>query len=138
MPWVNQEMCTGCGICEDECSVGAIEIDSNGLAAIKDADCIRCGRCHDACPEEAVRHDGERIPQDVAANLQWVCGLLDHFATASERAAFMGRIGRHFNKEKKVIEKTLAALETVGEEDTAAGLDAAVRSVLGPRDRRTN
>jgi len=138
VPWVNQEMCTGCGTCEDECPVGAVEVDSNGLASIKDADCIRCGRCHDVCPEEAVRHDSERIPQEVAANLQWVRGLLDHFETASEREAFMDRIRRYFNKQKKVIEKTLTALETVGDEDTAAGLDAAVRSLLGPRNRGTN
>lgn len=136
MPWVKQEMCTGCGICVDECPVGAIELDSNALAVIKDAECIRCGKCHDVCPQEAVRHDSERIPQEVAANLQWVRGLLDHFKTASERAAFMDRIGRHFNKEKKVMEKTLAALETVAEE-TAGGLDAAIRLVLEPKDRHT-
>jgi len=137
MPWVNQEVCTGCGICVDECPVGAIELDSNELAAIRDAECIRCGSCHDACPQEAVRHDSERIPQDGAANLQWVRGLLDHFETASERAAFMGRIGRYFNKEKKVVEKTLASLETVSE-DTAGGLDAAIRLALEPKDRDTN
>lgn len=137
MPWINKEMCTGCELCIQACPVEAITLVED-KASINDDLCIRCGRCHDACPEEAVRHDSERIPQDVAANLQWVRGLLDHFETASERAAFMDRIRRYFNKKKKVIEKTLTALETVGEEDTAAGLDAAVRSVLGPRDQRTN
>jgi len=25
MPWVNKEMCTGCGICIDECTVGVFQ-----------------------------------------------------------------------------------------------------------------
>jgi len=131
MPWVNQEMCTGCGICIEECPVHAIEQQADGLAEINEAECIRCGQCHDVCPQKAIRHDGERIPQDVAANLQWVRHLLDHFETASERVAFMDRIERHFNKQKKVIEKTLAALGTVGE-DIPGGLDAAIHSALEP------
>ncbi len=49
----------------------------------------------------------------------------------------MARIGRHFNKQKKVIERTLAALNTVGE-DTANDLDAAIRSTLESRERRAN
>ena len=137
MPWINKEMCTGCEVCVQVCPVEAITLTDDGEASINDDLCIRCGRCHDACPEEAVRHDSERIPQDVAANLQWVRRLLDHFDTASERAAFMGRMGRYFNKEKKVIEKTLAALKTVGD-DTIQGLDAAIRSALDPQDRQTN
>ena len=137
MPWIDQEMCTACGICVDECPVGAIDIEDNVRAAIVESDCIRCGRCHDACPQEAVRHDSERIPQEVAANLQWVSKLLDHFQSPSECVAFMARIGRHFNKQKKVIERTLAALNTVGE-DTANDLDAAIRSTLESRERRAN
>jgi len=137
MPWVNKQLCTGCEICVQVCPVEAIAMADDGKASIDDDLCIRCGRCHDTCPQEAVRHDGERIPQDVAANLQWVRRLLDHFETASERAAFMGRIGRHFSKQERVVEKTLAALETVGE-DTIEGLDAAIRSVLEPQDRDTN
>ena len=137
MPWVKQELCTGCETCVETCPTGAIELDSGGLAAISDDQCIRCGTCHDVCPEEAVRHDGERIPQDVAANLQWVRRLLDHYETASQQAAFMDRIGRHFKKEAKVIEKTSAALKTVSQ-DTAAQLDAAIRSALEPQDQNTN
>jgi len=86
---------------------------------------------------EAVRHDGERIPQEIAANLRWVRGLLDHFDTPSERRAFMERIKRHFNKERKVTEQTLAAIDGLGD-DIAAGLDAAVRSTGTARGRAAN
>jgi ferredoxin len=137
MPWINKEMCTGCELCVQVCPVKAIALGDDNLAFIDDNLCIRCGKCHDACAQQAVRHDSERIPQDVAANLQWVRRLLDHFETTSERAAFIGRIKRYFNKEKKVIEKTLAVLKTL-DGDTTQRLDAAIRSALEPQDQQAN
>ena len=137
MPWVDQQKCTSCGTCVQECPVGAIVLDEQDLATIHDAECIRCGRCHDVCPVEAVRHDSERIPQEVEANLRWVRGLLDHFDTPSERRAFIERIKRHFNKERKVTEQTLAAIDGLGD-DIAAGLDTAVRSAGATGDRAAN
>ena len=136
MPWVKQELCEGCGVCVEECPVGAIRLDGDGTAAIEEAACIRCGRCHEVCPHDAVRHDGERIPQEVAANLQWVRGLLDHFKEPSERAAFMARIARFFNKQRKVTERTLAAIEAAGD-DPAREFGAAIRSLLEPQDRES-
>jgi len=134
MPWVNQEMCSGCGVCVDECPVGAIRLDGSDVAAIDEAECIRCGRCHDVCPQDAVRHDSERIPQEVTANLEWVRGLLDHFQEPSQRTAFIARMVRFFHKQRKVTERTLAAIEAAGD-DPAAGIDAAIRS-LSPASRR--
>lgn len=110
MPWVNVELCNGCGTCVEECPVGAIELTADGFAEIDEAECIRCGRCHDACPQQAVRHDGERTPQDVAENLRWVRKLLGHFKRPEDQSAFMDRMVRFFNKQKKVSERTLAAI----------------------------
>ena len=132
MPWVKQELCVGCGVCIDECPVGAIRLDGSDVGALDEAPFIPCGRCHDGCPHDAGRHDGERIPQEVAANLEWVRGLLDHFQEPSERAAFMGRMVRFFNKQKKVTERTLAAIQAAGD-DPANGLDAAIRSLSAPQ-----
>jgi len=137
MPWIDRGMCTGCELCVEVCPVKAITLNDDVLAFIDDNLCIRCGKCHEICPQQAVRHDSERIPKDVVANLQWVRRLLDHFETAPERAAFMGRMERYFNKEKKVIEKTLVALKTVNG-DTTKKLDAAIRSVLEPQDQQAN
>lgn len=134
MPWVNEEMCTGCGVCVDECPVGAIRLGASDTAAIDEAECIRCGRCHDVCPQEAVRHDSERIPREVAANLEWVRGLLHHFQEPSERTAFMDRIARFYKKERKVTEQTLAAVESA-REDPAGQLGVALRLLLEPQDR---
>lgn len=125
MPWVNKEMCKGCGICVKECPVEAIEQQADGLAEIHNSECIRCGRCHDVCPQEAVRHDSERIPQDVADNLRWVRRLLGHFDLPEEQAAFMERMVRFFNKQKKVSEQTLTAI-SAAKDAPATGMDVAI------------
>ena len=135
MPWVKQQSCTGCGVCIDDCPAGAIELTPDGVAEIDESECIRCGRCHDVCPQEAVRHDGERIPQEVAGNLQWVGGLLGHFPAPEERSAFLQRIARFFNKQKKVSEQTIASINAIRGEP-AEGLVAAIGQLL--KDQRNS
>ena len=112
MPWIKQEDCIGCGICEKSCIVNAITIE-NKKAYINQDKCIKCGVCHSVCPRDAVRHDSERIIFDIANNIQWVKNLLEHYDTESERKSFMGRIRKHFNKEKIVIEKTIEELNSI-------------------------
>ena len=115
MPWINKEMCTGCEICVNECCVGAILMDE-GIAFINESKCIRCGVCHDVCPEDAVRHDGERIPEEVESNLVWVRRFLEHdyYSGNKERQkALIERMKRYFTKERKVAEKTIERLDTL-------------------------
>jgi ferredoxin len=107
MPWVNEDMCVGCGICIDDCPVGAITLKSDQKAIINEEECIRCGRCHDVCPQEAVRHDSERIPQEVEANIKKAKGLLKHFETPEEQQAFLERMVRYFKKQQKVASLTV-------------------------------
>jgi len=86
------------------------------IAFINENKCIRCGVCHDVCPEDAVRHDGERIPEEVAANLVWVRQFLEHdyYSGNKERQkAFIERMKRYFTKERKVSEKTIERLDTL-------------------------
>lgn len=115
MPWVNEEMCVGCGVCLDDCPVGAMTM-ADGTARIDEQECIRCGRCHDVCPERAVRHDSERIPGEIEQNLAWTRRLLEHFETAEERRGLIERMKRYFTKEKKVAEQTIDRLEAMAEE----------------------
>ncbi len=112
MPWVRQEDCTGCGICIDECPVDAILMEDN-LARIDMDECIRCGICHEVCPTGAVRHDSERIPQEVEENIKWTNDLMEYYETEEEIEAFIKRIKKHFIKEKRVAELTLERLDSI-------------------------
>ena len=107
MPWVNEDLCVSCGVCVDDCPVGAITLKENQKAVITEDECIRCGRCHEVCPEEAVRHDSERIPQEVEANVEKTKRLLKHFETPQEQRALLERMVRYFKKQQKVAGLTM-------------------------------
>ena len=112
MPWINKELCMGCQTCVDECSVGAISMEED-IAFIKEDECIRCGVCHDVCPDDAVRHDGERIPEEVQSNLAWAKKLLTHEYYSNDKTKqkqLIDRLQRFFAKNKKVAEKTIEQL----------------------------
>ncbi|MCD4720077.1 MAG: 4Fe-4S binding protein [Desulfobacula sp.] len=112
MPWINKKLCTGCQTCVDECSVGAISMEED-IAFIKEDECIRCGVCHDVCPDDAVRHDGERIPEEVQSNLAWAKKLLSHEYYSNDKTKqkqLIDRLQRFFAKNKKVAERTIEQL----------------------------
>lgn len=110
MPWIDPNRCTGCETCVAECPVGAITMH-DGKAQIDMDECIRCGTCHQVCPENASRHDSEKIPEEVAANVEWVKSLLAHYDTPEDQQGFLKRIQRHFVKEIKVNERTIEAIK---------------------------
>ncbi len=109
MPWVNEEICTGCGICVEECPAGAMS-PLNDKARIDDDKCIRCGKCHDVCPEEAVRHDSEHVPQEVEANIQHVVELAEKFKDRVEKSMLVDKWTRHYKKTIRVAEQTIERL----------------------------
>jgi len=119
MPWIKGEDCVGCGMCVEKCPVGTISIEK-GVAVIDMANCIHCGICHDACPEGAVRHDSERIEEEVETNVRKTKEFMDACATylddAKEKQKCLNRMIKHFNKEKIVIEKTLEKLQMLKKE----------------------
>lgn len=112
MPWIDKELCTGCQTCVEECSAGVISMKGN-IAYINDDECIRCGVCHNVCTDDAVRHDGERIPEEVQSNLVWARKLLTHEYYANDRTKqrqLIERLKRYFTKNKKVAENTIEQL----------------------------
>jgi heterodisulfide reductase subunit A len=56
---VNEEMCSGCGVCEVLCPYGAIAVDRDKrVSAVNEALCKGCGTCCAACPSGAVQQRG--------------------------------------------------------------------------------
>jgi len=54
---VNQDMCSGCGICVAVCNYDAtklVKYNEGLLSVIDDLKCKRCGVCSAACPTEAI------------------------------------------------------------------------------------
>jgi Na+-translocating ferredoxin:NAD+ oxidoreductase subunit B len=50
---VDQDLCSGCGVCLERCQMDAIELEVT--AKILSTRCIGCGLCVPTCPEEAVK-----------------------------------------------------------------------------------
>ncbi len=116
MPWVDSEICTGCGDCVEECPSGAIVLE-NDKAFINMEDCIRCASCHELCPEEAVRHDGEKVPADVKANVErtkeCMAACVNHFGDVEEGAKCLSRWIKHYDRIIKISEETIKNLESL-------------------------
>ena len=53
MVYVDEYLCTGCGICVDACNRGAISLRGNA-AVIDETLCTSCGRCVDVCLTGAI------------------------------------------------------------------------------------
>ena len=49
---VDEEKCTGCGICVDACPQEAITVDD--IAKIDADKCVDCGVCVEECPNDAI------------------------------------------------------------------------------------
>jgi len=113
MPWVDKEKCTGCNVCIVRCPVHAISLE-NEKAEINMLECIHCGICHDVCSQEAVRHDGEKIPEHVKANIEKTTKYMElcakYLGDVKEKNKCLQRMIKHFTKEKIVAEKTIENL----------------------------
>ena len=61
---VNEDICSGCGICEVLCPYSAIAVDeTDKVAKVNEALCKGCGTCCAACPSGAAQQRGFRRDQ---------------------------------------------------------------------------
>ena len=50
---IDQEVCTGCGTCVENCHTGTMQLNDDNIADVGDS-CIGCGVCAYYCPEQAI------------------------------------------------------------------------------------
>ena len=53
MIYIDEEKCTGCGVCEEVCPVEAVQV-SDGVGRIDQDRCNECQACVEACPNGAI------------------------------------------------------------------------------------
>lgn len=50
---INQDLCTGCGLCVDMCAFGALTLKDN-KAVVDNSACSLCGACVNVCAQGAI------------------------------------------------------------------------------------
>jgi len=63
---VNQEICSGCKVCQDICPYGAIGMTVDGKSNINSVLCKGCGACAAACPSGAIETQHFKFKQLMA------------------------------------------------------------------------
>lgn len=69
---IDEELCTGCGLCVTPCVEGAIEIVNGKARVMKEELCDGAGFCLAVCPEGALtveRRDVPEFDEELAASL---------------------------------------------------------------------
>lgn len=53
-PKINKDLCTGCGLCIDNCDQKALELKDSIAVLVKPEVCDGKGVCKDNCPADAI------------------------------------------------------------------------------------
>ena len=99
---IDIETCIGCGVCEEECTFGAIEV-IDGVAVVNEK-CTLCGSCVDSCEAEALSI--EKKEKAIQADLDKWSGIMiyaefRHGKVAPVSFELLG-IGRQLANQQKV------------------------------------
>jgi len=146
---VNQELCAGCGVCVDACSVEAIQM-VDYRAKIDDALCTQCGVCMDACPNGAI--NGMPMSAPIAPTLKFPAiepgsilvermPALPVTSILGNKLASLADIGMaYFGKEilPSVLDNLVAALERRLASPPAKLSTSPYQPVSGPGYARAN
>ena len=79
LPIINQDQCTGCGVCVDVCEYNALAVAGGKTLFFKEL-CHACGSCVLNCPEGAIHEISETIgvlQQGSSDSLKFAHGILE-------------------------------------------------------------
>ncbi|MEW6553751.1 MAG: 4Fe-4S binding protein [Actinomycetota bacterium] len=87
---VDEDLCTGCGLCVEECPSGAIKALGRAVE-ISEGLCTACGSCAEVCPQDAI-YEYEELPVLQGQKREAVRAGAPHSPlTAAERSAPLAR-----------------------------------------------
>jgi electron transport complex protein RnfB len=69
---VDEEACTACGLCVEQCQFGALSVDT--VAQVDRVKCVGCGVCVNACADQAlilVRRPAEEVKPVPVSIIDW-------------------------------------------------------------------
>ena len=89
---INQDKCSQCLLCQENCPVDAIDIEADPPDIQKEG-CIYCLYCEKACPEGAIEGDWTLIKKITRSNLK-------KYVTALKEAEKEGKFRPHVDYEK--------------------------------------
>ena len=116
---IDAEKCIGCGVCEDQCAFGAIQVVA-GQAQVNDK-CTLCGTCVDNCEVGAlvIETEGQGAQADLASySGVWVFAEYRHGALAPVALELLGA-GREIAERRGVaLSAVLLGHGLAGQADT--------------------
>lgn len=106
---IDEEKCTGCGLCIPDCPEGALQLIDGKVRLISDLFCDGLGACIGHCPEDAITieereaeaYDEEKVMKNIVKQGKNVIKAhLEHLKEHGEQELFTQAIG--FLKEKNI------------------------------------
>lgn len=86
---LDRNVCTGCGLCADACTYGAIAFD--GYPVVDEFLCRLCGSCAGSCPSGALSIDGGVGMEAGQGNGIWVLAETENGAVSSVVFELLGK-----------------------------------------------
>ncbi|MFX1378201.1 MAG: FAD-binding protein [Promethearchaeota archaeon] len=83
---IDDELCTGCASCLDNCPYGGIEIIDN--KAVMNEKCNLCGACIEVCPVEAITIESKIIEKKDLSDYSGVWVIAEHYNNEIHPVAF--------------------------------------------------